>query len=67
MIYTREDIIKNIKDIGQSLIDNAENLMPDYKYFRDITITCYANEGNEAPYISVDTSFIPENFIERYK
>lgn len=66
-MLTKEEIIENIKDIGQSLIDNANKMVPDYKYFKDITITCYANETSEAPYISVDTSFIPENFIERYK
>jgi hypothetical protein len=67
MFLTREDIIQNIKDIGQSLIDNAEKIVGDYKFFRDITITCYANEKDESPYISVDTSFVPENFIERMK
>lgn len=67
MILTREQIIQNIKDCGQSLIDNAENMVGDYKFFRDITITCYANESNEPPYISIDTSFVPESFIERRK
>lgn len=65
MILVREEIIQNIKDCGQSLIDNAENMVGDYKFFRDITITCYVNESNEAPYISIDTSFVPENFIKR--
>lgn len=67
MFLTREDIIQNIKDCGQSLIDNAEKIVGDYKFFRDITITCYANEKNESPYISIDTSFVPENFVERMK
>jgi hypothetical protein len=66
-MLTKEEIIENIKDIGQSLIDNANKMVPDYKYFKDIIITCYANERDEAPYISIDTSFIPENFIERFK
>lgn len=26
MIYTKQEIIQNIKDCGQSLIDNAENI-----------------------------------------
>lgn len=65
MFLTREDIIQNIKDCGQSLIDNAEEMVGDYKFFRDIVITCYPTESNEAPYISTDVSFIPENFIER--
>lgn len=63
----KEEITQNIKDVGQSLIDNAENIVADYKYPRGFTITCYVDERNEAPYISVDTSFIPEKLIERYK
>lgn len=67
MIFTREQIIQNIKDCGQSLIDNAEKMVGDYKFFMDITITCYPNETDQAPYISVDTNFVPENFIKRFK
>lgn len=61
-----EEIIQNIKDCGQSLIDNAENIVGDYKYARGFTITCYVDEKNEVPYISVDVSFVPEKLIERY-
>ena len=61
----KAELIQNIKDCGQSLIDNAENMIGDYKFFRDITITCYVNERDEAPYISIDTSFIPEGFVKR--
>lgn len=67
MLFTREQIIQNIKDCGQSLIDNAEKMVGDYKFFRDITITCYINETDQAPYVNIDTSFIPESFIERVK
>ena len=62
----KETIIQNIKDCGQSLIDNAEKIVSDYKYARGFAITCYADERNEAPYISVDVSFYPEKFIERH-
>ena len=65
MILTREEIIQNIKDCGQSLIDNAEKMIGDYQFFRDITITCYVNETDQAPYVNIDASFIPENFIKR--
>ena len=44
----KEEIIQNIKDCGQSLIDNAENIVGDYKYARGFTITCYVDERNEA-------------------
>ena len=32
----KETIIQNIKDCGQSLIDNAENIVGDYKYARGL-------------------------------
>ena len=61
----KETIIQNIKDCGQSLIDNAENIVGDYKYARGFTITCYADERDEAPHISVDVDFYPEHLIDR--
>lgn len=63
----REEIIQNIKDCGQSLIDNAEKIAGDYKFLIDFTITCYVNERGHAPYINVSTNFLPEKFIERVK
>lgn len=67
---TREDFIQNIKDCGQSLIDNAEEIYGDYKYPNGLTITCYITEYNESrdvPKIVVEKGFYPEKFIERYK
>lgn len=61
----KETIIQNIKDCGQSLIDNAENIVGDYKYARGFMINCFVDGTNEAPYISVDVDFYPEHFIER--
>jgi hypothetical protein len=63
----KEEIIQNIKDCGQSLIDNAENIVGDYKYARGFTITCYVDEHDRAPYIDVDVSFYPESFINNLK
>lgn len=60
-----KNIVQNIKDCGQSLIDNAEKIANSYKYPCGITITCYVDETERNPYISVDSDFIPENFIER--
>ena len=63
----REELIQNIKDCGQSLIDNAEKIVVDYKFLTDLTITCYVNERGHAPYINVSTDFVPEKFVERVK
>jgi len=62
----REEIIQNIKDCGQSLIDNAEKIANDFKYHTDLTITCYPTEKDRAPRIIVETEFIPEKIVERY-
>lgn len=62
-----ETTVQNIKDCGQSLIDNAENIADRYKYLQSLTITCYVSDPREAPYISISTDFYPEGFIERIK
>lgn len=66
----REKVIQNIKDAGQSLIDNAEKIVNDYKYTLNdgIDINIYnISSITESPYIRVDTSFYPEKYIERDK
>lgn len=65
-ILKDEELIQNIKYCGQSLIDNAEKIVVGYKYRQGLTITCYVDEYDRAPYISVDTEFVPENFIDGY-
>lgn len=64
---TNEEIIQNIKDVGQALIDNAEKIAADYAYLQDITITCYVCERDAPPYVHVATEIIPEGWIGRYK
>lgn len=61
------DLVQNIKDCGQALIDNAEKIANDYKYTKGMTITCYVDRFEDCPYINVDTNFVPESFIERFK
>ena len=61
-----ETIIQNIKDCGQALIDNAEKIVNDYQYREGLTITCYVDEYERAPYIHVETEFVPENTVKRF-
>lgn len=63
----RERVIQNIKDCGQSLIDNASNIVGNYKYVNNYIITCHVSEMDEMPHIDVNISFYPEGIIERYK
>lgn len=66
MKHSKEEIIQNIKDCGQSLIDNAEKIANGYKYHTDLTITCYPTMRDEHPRIVVEQEFVPEKIIERY-
>lgn len=66
-IRTREDVIQNIKDCGYYLIENAEDIVDRYKYRCATVITCYVDNNDRAPYISIDTEIIPEKFVERVK
>lgn len=66
---SKEKFIQNIKDCGQSLIDNAEKIYNDYEYSGGLTITCYITEsyGNrDVPKIMIEQEFYPEKFIKRY-
>lgn len=67
MYLKDETIIQNIKDCGQSLIDNAEKIVNAYKYREGIYITCYVDEVERAPYISVNVDFVPENTVKRFE
>lgn len=60
------DIVQNIKDCGQSLIDNAEKIaegMPAYS--RDLYLTCHPTEIEQPVYVNVSYDFIPKSFINR--
>lgn len=62
---TKEKLVQNIKDCGQSLIDNAEKIA-NYEYLKDLTITCYPMEDNCSPCININTDIIPEKFVKRF-
>ena len=63
---SRERLVQNIKDCGQSLIDNAESMVGNYKYLGEITITCFPTERDEAVHIEVTSSFYPQSYCERF-
>lgn len=66
MRYSKEETIQNIKDCGQSLIDNAEKIANDYKYSGEIVITCHPNDYDTGVFITVETMFCPEKVVERW-
>lgn len=64
MVYKREERIQQIKDCGQSIIDNAESIYGNYDFPQGLKIIV-SLEMNEVPKITTVKSFIPENYIGR--
>ena len=60
----KEELIEHIKACGQSIIDNAEKIVGDYKFDTGTYIELHVGNCDEAPYISVTKDFIPERFVE---
>lgn len=61
----KEELIKRVKECGQSLIDNAESIVGNESMRRTLSITCYVSNVDEIPTISINREFIPEGFVDR--
>lgn len=61
----REKLIRKVKAIGQSLIDNAESIVGTEKRLSSLTISCYPCPfDDEVPDIRISKSFAPETWVE---
>jgi hypothetical protein len=60
-------MIQRIKDCGQYIVDNAESILGDEKYIRELYLTVNFWDASEAPYISVNKDIIPDGYIERVR
>ncbi len=61
------ELIQSIKECGQSIIDNAEKIVNDYKFqteYIDVHISLSVT-GNDMPTISVSNEFVPEEYLRR--
>ncbi len=62
----KNNIIENIRDCGQTLIDNAVKIVCGLpKYATNLSLTCYPDEKDQAININVSYDFTPENFVDR--
>lgn len=65
-IISTEELVQRVKEAGQSIIDNAENIVGDYKYQTEICICVTLNADNAwLPEIRAEQSFLPEKYINR--
>lgn len=63
----KQEIIQRIKDCGQYIIDNAETIIGDEKYIRELYLTCNFLDISEPPYVTITKDVIPDSFIERVR
>ena len=64
--YSREERIQQIKDCGQSLIDNAESIVADFRYPGGMKVTIDI-AINKIPTITAERCFYAESFIDGTK
>ena len=63
----REQLVQNIRSCGQTLINNAEQIVGDYEFLKSVSISCYIDDILEPPTMSVIHDFYPEIVIEQVK
>lgn len=59
----REDSIRNVRYIGESIIKNAESIVGTEEYVRRIKIQAFIERGS-IPYIEVSKEFFPERAVK---
>lgn len=62
--FSREERIREMKECGQSIIDNAERIYGDYKYPQGMKIIIEL-DANKLPSIQVIKNFHPEGLIDK--
>lgn len=60
-----EELIRQIREVGESLIKNAESIAGTENFVSGVDIFVDLNVDVDAPEISVTRKFIPERFFDR--
>ena len=62
---TTERLVEIVKNCGQTIIDNAESIVGDYKYQTEITVSFTVGMDNQFPEIEATSRWVPEKETER--
>lgn len=67
-LWTREEMIEQIKDCGEAIVRNADSLLGNEKYFMDLTVQFTIKRlRDEDPVVTVQRNFIPNRQIDTYE
>lgn len=61
----REEFIQQIRDCGQSIIDNAEKIYNSFEFPMNGIEIMVDVQKDSAPMITIVKKFLPESFIKR--
>lgn len=60
-----EELVRQIREAGESLIKNAESIAGNEKYLDVLNIKVYLNPKVCNPSITIEREFTPEQYVER--
>lgn len=64
-LYSHDELIQQIKNCGQSIIDNAESILGDERYFMRVNISFdILRLKAQVPSIEIKREFTPEKEFE---
>lgn len=63
-IYIHDELVRKVREAGESLIKNAESIVGSEEYLTSLYISIDFSP-NEIPTISINRDFIPEKTIQR--
>lgn len=67
-LYSRDELIQQIKNCGQSIIDNAESILGNERYFMRLNVSFdILRLKAEVPSIEIKREFTPEKEFKQRK
>lgn len=64
---TKDEMVRNVRYIGESLIKNAESIVGSERFVSKIEITAEVRTSPEVlPIINTRKEFFPERFVEEF-
>lgn len=62
----REELVQTVKDLGQSVIEMAEDIVGDTNYLSDLDITLWCEVvSGYSPSIDISKTYAPRAYIRR--
>lgn len=65
MNQDKKELARRIREIGESLIKNAESIVGNEEYLASIYISADITTTDSHPVVRVEKEFYPEKYIER--